>query len=95
MNNFLRLFVLAVLLIFALVGAYFIGHKAGEDKTKTTLINNTETVKQIAELASLEVTGISEITLSNSQESSLFGAVSNLLFENIIRNRQTFRCLCK
>ncbi len=87
MNNFLRLLLITLLVIFALIGAYFIGHKAGEDKIKTTLINNTETVKQIAELASLEVTGISEINLTNNQPNSLLGTLNNLFFENTINLR--------
>jgi hypothetical protein len=67
---------------------FFIGKHFAEKEMQTNLINNITTVKQIAELASLEVNGTQEITLTNEQKNNdIFSAISNTLFQNTLQVR--------
>jgi uncharacterized protein (UPF0333 family) len=83
-----RLVIALIILALAFVGVYYIGKHMGESKMKATLIENYESVKQIAELASLEVQGTSEIKLTNAaSQGDWAGAVTDLFFENTLQLR--------
>lgn len=86
MKKTLQYFLLLLLLIAAFYGVYQYGKKSAEDSIKTTLLNDMTAIKKIAELSSLEVKGVQEITLSNqSSGNDIFSAFSNMLFQNTLQ----------
>jgi hypothetical protein len=75
-------------LLLALVGMYYIGKQMGEKGMKIALTQNYETIRQIAELAALETTGVNEIKLTNAAaDGGLFASMQNLFFENTLQVR--------
>lgn len=71
-----------ILLIFALVGAYFLGNHFGEKKVKESFTENYNFVKEIAELASLEVNGTSELKVEAQFDNSVTSSIKKYFFEN-------------
>ena len=60
-NNFVTIF----LILLVATGFYFLGKKNGAGKTRTSVVQNVALVKEIAQLASLEVNGVANIKMSN------------------------------
>jgi hypothetical protein len=64
---------------------YFLGKNAGKGKTKTDIVQNVAIVKEIAQLASLEVNGSTQIKVSNRGEnSSAWEKLKNYFTENTL-----------
>lgn len=65
---------------------YFIGKNAGKNDVRTELVQNISIIKEIAELAGLEVGGKTQITVSNAGENSGFWKrFKNYFAENTIK----------
>lgn len=79
---------LAILIIVLAAGiiAYTLGKRAGRGETRTELIQNYTFVKEIAELASLEVGGSTTFKSSNigSDDNGILGSIRKGLFENSV-----------
>ena len=60
-NNIVTIF----LILLVATGFYFLGKKNGAGNTKTSVVQNVALVKEIAQLASLEVNGVANIKMSN------------------------------
>jgi hypothetical protein len=83
MKNF---FLIAFLVLVIATAFYFLGRKNGSSQVKTDIIQNTELVKQIAELGALEVNGSTNITVSNrGDNSSMWNKFKNYFAENTIQ----------
>ncbi|MFT3680994.1 MAG: DUF4230 domain-containing protein [Ferruginibacter sp.] len=78
---------LIIILLVALCAAmYFLGKKNGSTEIKSTIINNTQLVRQIAELASLEVTGTTTLKRSNAgEETGIWANIKNYFAENTLQ----------
>ncbi|MBC7937934.1 MAG: DUF4230 domain-containing protein, partial [Rhizobacter sp.] len=62
-----------ILLVAAVAWAfYFLGKKNGAGQTKTDIVQNVAIVKEIAQLASLEVGGTTKIKISNKGKNTVF-----------------------
>ncbi len=65
---------------------YFLGKKNGSTQIKSTIINNAQLVKQIAELSSLEVTGTTTARISNAGNiSGVWNNFKNYFIENTLQ----------
>src|SRR6218665_3153573 len=79
-------FVIIVLVAAVALAFYFLGKKNGEGQTKTDIVQNVEIVKEIAQLASLEVNGTTKITVSNKGDNAGFwNKVKNYFAENTLQ----------
>ena len=58
-------FVTVFLIILVATGFYFLGKKNGAGKTRTSVVQNVALVKEIAQLASLQVNGVANIKTTN------------------------------
>jgi hypothetical protein len=68
------------------VGFYFLGRKNGESNVRSTVVQNVAMVKEIAELASLEVSGVTNIKMTNKAEAGgLFDKFKNFFVENTLQ----------
>jgi uncharacterized protein (UPF0333 family) len=57
---------LVIILVLIIAAAfYWLGKKEGAGQTKTEIAENISVVKQIAELAALNVTGTTDLKISN------------------------------
>ncbi len=76
-----------ILLVLLVAGAfYFLGKKNGEGQTKTDIVQNVALIKEIAELASLEVDGETNIKISNKGDSKgVWSNVKNYFSENTLQ----------
>ncbi len=83
MKNFL----LTGFLVLVIAAAfYFLGKKNGSGQIKTDIIQNTELVKQIAELGALEVNGTTNITVSNrGSNAGVWEKFKNYFAENTLQ----------
>ncbi len=82
MRNNLVIIFLVCLVAFAF---YLLGKKAGSGKTKTDIVQNVAIVKEIAQLASLEVSGNTQIKVSNKgEEASTWDKFKNYFTENTL-----------
>lgn len=68
MKNAVRFIVILVVLAAAIIVGMWIGRKQGAQDSRTMLIENYAFVREIAELSSLEVNGISTYKSSNAEE---------------------------
>ncbi|MCS7027250.1 MAG: DUF4230 domain-containing protein [Bacteroidia bacterium] len=76
---------LSVLILLSLVGVFLIGQKVGAKNIKASFFNHVEMVKEIAELGTLEVKGVAQITITNLDENdSWFGIVKKALIEKTV-----------
>lgn len=79
---------LAVLIVVIAIGiiAYTVGKRSGRDETRTELIQNYAFVKEIAELASLEVGGTTTFKSTNigKDDAGILGTIKKGLFENSV-----------
>jgi hypothetical protein len=83
MKNF-SLTVFLVLLVAA--AFYFLGKKNGSGQVKTDIIQNTDVIKQIAELGALEVNGTTNIKISNKGDNSgMWEKFKNYFAENTLQ----------
>lgn len=65
---------------------YFIGKNAGKNDVRTEMVQNISIIKEIAELAGLEVDGKTQITVSNAGENSGFWKrFKNYFAENTLK----------
>jgi Protein of unknown function (DUF4230) len=65
---------------------YFLGKQNGSKNLAATFINNTQMVKQIAELSALEVAGSTTTKVSNAgAESGVWSNMKNYLAENTLQ----------
>ncbi|MFT3981550.1 MAG: DUF4230 domain-containing protein [Ferruginibacter sp.] len=79
-------FVILVLVAAVALAFYFLGKKNGEGQTKTDIVNNIAIVKEIAQLASLEVNGSTKITVSNKGDNAgLWNKLKNYFAENTLQ----------
>lgn len=78
---------LVILLLIGLCTAmYFLGKKSGTTEIKATILNNTQLVKQIAELSSLEVTGTTTAKITNvGGEEGIWNNLKNYFAENTLQ----------
>ena len=75
-----------ILLIGLCMAMYFLGKRSGTTEIKATIINNTQLVKQIAELSSLEVTGSTTAKLTNVEgEEGVWNGMKNYFIENTLQ----------
>lgn len=83
MKNF---FLIAFLVLVIAAAFYFLGKKNGSGQITTDIIQNTELVKQIAELSALEVNGTTNITASNrGSNASTWEKFKNYFAENTLQ----------
>ena len=74
-----------ILLILLVVIAFYLGRKNGKSDATTTLIQNVEIVKQIAELNALQVSGTTNIKISNKgDEQGTWNKFKNYFAENTL-----------
>lgn len=80
----LKNIILLCILILAFTGMYFIGKKSAESDMQTKLTENYTLIKKIAELASVEVQGNSELDIKPNADGSYYNNLKNLFFENSV-----------
>ena len=77
--------VIALVLLVA-AAFYFLGKKNGEGQTQTDIIQNVALIKEIAQLASLEVNGETKITVTNKGDGKdVWDKVKNYFAENTLQ----------
>ena len=78
--------VVIISIIAVAIAFYFLGKKSGAGQTKTDIVQNVALVQEIAQLASLEVNGTTNIRISNKgQSSDLWNKVKNYFAENTLQ----------
>ncbi|MEN9571415.1 MAG: hypothetical protein RL172_2646 [Bacteroidota bacterium] len=78
--------IIIILLIGLCMAMYFLGKKSGTTEIRSTVINNTQLVKQIAELSSLEVTGSTTAKLTNATDDpGIWNSLKNYFAENTLQ----------
>ena len=81
-SNFITIF----LILMVATGFYFLGKKNGAGQTKTDVVQNVALIKEIAQLASLEVSGETKIKTTNrGNENGFFGKFKNYFTENTLQ----------
>jgi|LakMenE01Jun11ns_1017448.scaffolds.fasta_scaffold9954488_6 hypothetical protein len=80
-NNLLILILVAAIAI----AFYFLGKKNGNNQTKTTMIENIALVKQIAELSSLQVSGTTQLKVTNSGGEGTWEKFKDYFVENTLQ----------
>ena len=78
---------IVIILVLLVAGAfYFLGKKNGAGETKTDIVQNVALIKEIAQLASLEVNGETKITVSNKGDGKgIWNKVKNYFAENTLQ----------
>ena len=77
--------VLLFLTLLVAVAFYFLGKKNGASDIKISMVENVEMIKQIAELAALDVTGNVKLKISNKgDESGAWSKFKNYFSENTL-----------
>ena len=77
--------VLIILVSAIALAFYLLGKNAGTGKTKTDIVQNVAIVKEIAQLASLEVSGSTQIKVSNKgDEATAWEKFKNYFTENTL-----------
>lgn len=65
---------------------FFIGKNAGKNQVQTALVQNISIIKEIAELAGLEVDGKTQITISNAgNNAGIWKRLKNYFAENTLK----------
>lgn len=81
-SNFLIIF----LVLLVAVGFYFLGKKNGSGQTKTDIVQNVSLIKEIAELAALQVNGMVNIKVSNrGSNAGAWDKLKNYFTENTLQ----------
>jgi hypothetical protein len=79
-------FVVLVLILLIALAFYFLGKKNGAGQTRTDIVQNVALVKEIAQLASLEVTGETRIKVSNrAADNTFWNNFKNYFTENTLQ----------
>ena len=74
------------LILLVAVAFYFLGRNNGKNDVATTLVQNVNMVKQIAELGALNVSGTSNIKISNKgNEAGTWDKFKNYFVENTLQ----------
>src|SRR5437868_6987614 len=78
--------VIALLIVLALIyGGYELGNRLGKNDVRSQLVENYSFVREIAELASLEVNGISTFTATNiANDGSFSDALKKFFAEKTV-----------
>ena len=77
--------VVIVLVLLIAFSFYFLGKKNGASNTKISLVENVEMIKQIAELAALDVTGNVKLKISNKEDNDgTWAKFKNYFSENTL-----------
>ena len=77
--------IVIVLVLLIAFSFYFLGKKNGASNTKISLVENVEMIKQIAELAALDVTGNVKLKISNKEDiDGTWGKFKNYFTENTL-----------
>lgn len=85
MSRILRLILSLLILLAVIYGGYELGRRLGRNEMRTQLIENYSFVREIAELASLEVNGISSFSATNiSNDGSFSDALKKLFSEKTV-----------
>ena len=75
-----------VLVLLAAAAFYFLGKKNGAGQTKTDIVQNVALVKEIAQLAALEVNGVTNLKITNrGLATSVLDKLKNYLAENTLQ----------
>jgi hypothetical protein len=82
LNRTLIILLIITLLSLAGWGLYQLGRDKGESNIKSQIIEKYTLIEKIAELASLEMSGTSEIKVSNAETESWYSGLQNALLEN-------------
>jgi hypothetical protein len=78
--------VIILLILLVAVAFYFLGKKNGKTDAAVTLVQNVAIVKQIAELGALQVSGTSNIKISNrGDEQGTWDKFKNYFAENTLQ----------
>lgn len=77
-------FLVIVLVLIIAAAFYWIGKKEGAGQTKTEIAENIAVVKQIAELAALNVTGTTDLKISNKGGDATWDKFKNYFVENTL-----------
>ncbi len=81
-NNFLIIF----LVLLAAVAFYFLGKRSAANEVKTEVVQNVAIIKQIAELAALDVKGTTNLKISNrGDNNSMWEKLKNFFAENTLQ----------
>lgn len=81
----IRLIGLGLLVILAMIGIFFIGQKTGAKNVKTSFFTHIDMVKEIAELGTLEVKGVANVSITNvNEDGSWFNFIKKTLIEKTI-----------
>jgi len=81
-SNFITVF----LILLVATGFYFLGKKNGSGQTKTDVVQNVALIKEIAQLASLEVNGETKIKITNrGNENGVWNNFKNYFTENTLQ----------
>lgn len=75
---------LIILSILACIAFYFWGKKNGSNNTNVSVANNVAIIKEIAELASLNVAGNTTVNSTNKESGGIFSELKNLFGEKTI-----------
>jgi hypothetical protein len=74
------------LVLLVAIAFYFLGKKNGSKDAKVTMVENVEMIKQIAELAALDVTGNLNVKVSNKDdENGVWSKFKNYFAENTLQ----------
>lgn len=74
------------LILLVSVAFYFLGRKVGKSDATTTIVQNVEVVKQIAEMGALQVSATSNIKISNKgNEQGVWDKFKNYFAENTLQ----------
>ena len=83
---------IVVLTIAVILISYFWGKNNGANQVKATLVNQIELVKEIAELASLEASGVTQIKLTNAgDDATYWNKIKNFFVENTLLVQVPFK----
>ncbi len=74
------------LIVLVAVAFYFLGRSNGAGKTKTSVVQNVALVKEIAQLASLQVNGVANVKMSNRDSGDgVWNKFKNFFTENTLQ----------
>jgi hypothetical protein len=79
-------FIIIFLVLLVAAGFYFLGKKNGSGQMKTDVVQNVALIKEIAQLASLEVNGVTHIKVSNKgTDAGTWDKLKNYFTENTLQ----------
>ncbi len=79
-------FIIIFLVLLVAVGFYFLGKKSGSNQARTDIVQNVSLVKEIAELAALQVNGNVNIKVTNKGDNAgTWDRLKNYFTENTLQ----------